>query len=88
MEHSSSSPFDRTIKSPQTFKTQKAVFPKPVERQDVSLVLKVFCYETIAALEIHPDVDKEDAKGTIQFLKIILGWWKIVNKKNKRTVQR
>ena len=63
--------------------TQKAVFPKPVERQDVSLVLKVFCYETIAALEIHPDVDKEDAKGTIQFLKIILGWWKIVNTKEK-----
>ena len=63
--------------------TQKAVFPKPVERQDVSLVLKVFCYETIAALETHPDVDKEDAKGTIQFLKIILGWWKIVNTKEK-----
>ena len=63
--------------------TEKAVFPKPIERQDVGLCLKVFCYETIAALETHPEIDQEEARGTIQFLKIILGWWKIVNTKEE-----
>ena len=50
--------------------TEKSVFPKPIERQNVTLCLNVFCYETIAALETHPDIDQTDARGTIQFLKI------------------
>ena len=62
---------------------EQSVFPKPIERQNVSLCLRVFSYETIAALETHPEIDQEDARGTVQFLKIILGFWKIVNSKKK-----
>ena len=42
--------------------TKKAVFPKPLERQNVSLVLKVFCDETVAALKV-----KFPEKGEIGF---------------------
>ena len=63
--------------------TEKSVFPKPIERQNVNLCLNVFSYETIAALETHPDVDQADAHGTIQFLKIMTAFWKIVNTKEK-----
>ena len=62
---------------------EKSVFPKPIERQDVDLCLRVFSYETIAALETHPEVDQQEARGTIQFLKIMVGFWKIVNTKEK-----
>ena len=62
---------------------EKSVFPKPIERQNVDLCLRVFSYETIAALETHPEVDQNEARGTIQFLKIMVGFWKIVNTKEK-----
>ena len=58
-----------------------AVSPKPIERQSVSTCLRVFSDETIAALETHPNTDQEKIQGTIQFLKIILSFWKIVNVK-------
>lgn len=32
--------------------TRAAVFPKPIERQNVALVLRVFSDETVAALRI------------------------------------
>ena len=66
---------------------EKSVFPKPIERQNVNLCLNVFCYETIAALETHPLIDQNEAKGTIQFLKIMVGFWKIVNTKEKGEFQ-
>ena len=58
---------------------ETAVFPKPIERQSVSTCLRVFCAETIAALETHPAINKDSVMGTIQFLKIIVSFWKIVN---------
>ena len=54
-----------------------AISPKPIERQRVSTCLRVFCDETIAALETHPGINKDSAMGTINFLK----FWKIVNVK-------
>ena len=62
---------------------ETAVFPKPIERQKVTTCLRIFCYETIAALENYPDIDQSNAHGTIQFLKIIVAFWKIVNTKAK-----
>ena len=67
--------------------SEKTVFPKPIEKQNVQLCLNVFSYETIAALETHPLIDQADAQGTIQFLKIMLGFWKIVNTKKKGELQ-
>ena len=63
--------------------TETTVFPKPIERQNVGLCLNVFSYETIAALETHPSIDQNEARGTIQFLKIMVAFWKIVNTKEK-----
>ena len=56
-----------------------AVSPKPTERQSISTCLHVFSDETISALETHPNIDKEKIQGTIQFLKIIISFSKIVN---------
>ena len=56
-----------------------AVSPKPVEQQIVSTCLRVFSDETISALETHPNTGQEKIQGTIQFLKIIVSFWKIVN---------
>ena len=39
--------------------SEKSVFPKPIERQNVNLCLNVFSYETIAALETHPMIDQK-----------------------------
>ena len=58
---------------------ETAVFPKPIERQSVPTCLRVFCDKTIAALETHPSINKGSVMGTIQFLKIIVSFWKIVN---------
>ena len=63
--------------------TEKSVFPKPIEKQNVKLCLDVFSYKTIAALETHPEIDQVEARGTIQFLKIMTAFWKIVNTKEK-----
>ena len=54
-----------------------AISPK----QRVSTCLRVFCDETIAALETHPGINKDSAMGTINFLKLIVKFWKIVNVK-------
>ena len=62
---------------------ETSVYPKPIERQNVNLCLNVFCYDSIAALETHPLIGQNVAKGTIQFLKIMVGFWKIVNTKEK-----
>ena len=67
--------------------SEKTVFPKPIEKQNVQLCLNVFSYETIAALETHPLIYQAAAQGTIQFLKIMTGFWKIVNTKEKGECQ-
>ena len=58
-----------------------AISPKPIEKQRVSTCLRVFCDETIAAMETHPGINKDSAMGTINFLKLIVTFWKIVNVK-------
>ena len=60
--------------------TEVSVTPKPIERQRVSTVLEVFNEKTIAALKAHTGMD-EDSHGTIEFLEMILDFWKIVNVK-------
>ena len=47
----------------------------------------MFSYETIAALETHPDINQVEAEGTIQFLKIMVAFWKICNTKEKGEFQ-
>ena len=47
-----------------------AVSPKPIERQSVSICLRIFCNKTIAALESHPKINNEAASGTVNFLKL------------------
>ena len=64
-----------------------SVSPKPIERQSVSICLRIFCDETIAALESHPKINNEAASGTVNFLKIVLKFWKIFNVKNPRENQ-
>ena len=54
-----------------------SVRPKPVERQRVSTCLRVFCEETITALQVYPAVTVTE--GTILFMKKVLDMWKILN---------
>ena len=56
-----------------------SIFPKPVERQNVSLCLRVFCDETLSALSTHPKIDQTNVKGTVVFLKMFIEAWKIIN---------
>lgn len=59
-----------------------SIFPKPVERQSVSLCLRVFCDETLSALKSHPELLNEaDVDGTIIFLELFVRLWKILNVK-------
>ena len=64
-----------------------AVSLKPIERQSVSICLRIFCEETIAALESQSKINNEAASGTVNFLKIVLKLWKIFNVKNLRENQ-
>ena len=63
------------------------VSPKPIECQSVSICLRIFCDETIAALKSHPKINNEAASGTVNFLKIVLKLWKIFNVKNPQKNQ-
>lgn len=59
--------------------TRKVLYPTSIERQNVLLFSKLFDEKTVAALKIQECVDP----GTIQFMNIIISWWKIVNTKSK-----
>ena len=59
--------------------TEVSVFSKPIERQKVSICLKVFSENTIAALKTSSF--KEQSAGTVSFLELIVKFWKIVNVK-------
>ena len=59
--------------------TYNAVFPTPIEKQNVVFCLQVFCDETIAALECFSHSQDLSAEGTILFLKLVVKFWKIVN---------
>ena len=59
--------------------TETAVSPKPIEHQNVSLCLKVFCDKTIAALKLqnnHPD-------DAIEFLTRLVKFFKTANVKGQ-----
>ncbi|MEL7307551.1 MAG: hypothetical protein AAGK05_06510 [Pseudomonadota bacterium] len=59
--------------------TKASIYPSPLERQKVSLALKIIDDKTIAALK---SLKSEDAQPTIEMLQIISQWWKIVNVKS------
>lgn len=65
-----------------------AVSPKPIERQRVSTCLKVFCDETVAALENHSKLNQDSVSGTSNFLKIFIKVWKIMNVKGVAEANR
>ena len=52
------------VESPSLIKLSKlnerSVFPTPIERQNGSLCMNVFSYETNAALETHPAIDQHE----------------------------
>lgn len=57
--------------------SRKVLYPSNVERQNVSLGCKLFDGKNIAALKTM-----DNTTGTIQFLTIILTWWKVENTKS------
>ena len=59
--------------------TETAVSPKPVERQNVSLCLKVFCDKTTAALKLQND----DHNDIIEFLIKLVKFFNIANVKGQ-----
>ena len=59
--------------------TEIAISPKPIERQNVATMLKVFCEETVAALRQHPHLDTESTKPTADFIELWVQLWKIIN---------
>ena len=54
---------------------------KANERQNISTCLRVFCDETLAALETHLNLREIDVSATIEFILIFIKFWKIVNVK-------
>ena len=60
--------------------SEVAVYPSPIERQKVSLCLKVFCDETVCALKCHSEM--QHAKDTVVFIEKVLQFWHIVNVKS------
>ena len=58
-----------------------AVAPKPIERQNVSICLKVFCDETVAALKSNKQL--ENVNDTVTFLSKFVSFFKIVNVKGR-----
>ena len=54
---------------------------KPIERQNVSIRLKVFCDETVAALKSNKQL--ENVNDTVTFLSKFVKFFKIVNVKGR-----
>ena len=67
--------------------TEVAVSPKPIEPQNVQTCLRVFCEDTIAALETHPVIDNTAVSGTTNFIKLVVKLWKIFNVRSPREDQ-
>ena len=55
------------------------VYPKPTERHRVSTCLNVFCDENLVALKTYPELLDKNNSGTINFIKMFVNFWKIVN---------
>ena len=58
-----------------------AVRPKPIERQSVPICQRVFCEQTLAALNVHHGLDAKECEGTTHthFIDKVLSMWKILN---------
>ena len=56
-----------------------AVFPKPIERQNVKTCLKVFSTKTVVALQTCTELRSADNIGTVKFIKMFIEFWNIVN---------
>ena len=61
--------------------TSVAVAPKPIERQNVNYMLKIFCDETIAALRAHPNLNRLEIEPTAEFLEMWVEIWLMLNVK-------
>jgi hypothetical protein len=59
--------------------SEKVLFPSNLERQNVTLVVKMFNEKNIAALK---NSNISNAKNLSVFIEIILKWWNIVNVKS------
>ena len=59
--------------------TPVAVSPKPIERQNVGHMLKVFCDETVASLRTHPEFDSCEVEPTARYLELWVEAWTILN---------
>ena len=68
--------------------TEVAVYPKPIERQKVSICLKVFCDKTVVAFKTNSSIDQDNVHGTVTFLEKILSFWKIVSNKEIKGEER
>ena len=53
-----------------------AVRPKPVERQNVTTCLRIFCDKTLHALKMHPELNQQEVEGTITFVQKVNTMWK------------
>ena len=63
--------------------SKKVLNPTNIERQNVSLAVRLFDEKNIAALEMF--FKEQECVGTAEFLKTILSWWKIVNVRSPKT---
>lgn len=57
--------------------SKKVLFPSSIERQNVSLAVRLFDEKNIVALSTF--FKDQCIVGSAEFIKIILSWWKIVN---------
>lgn len=62
--------------------SKKVLFPTPMERQNVSYVVKLFDEKNIASLKLKSTEWKVDVSGTIVFMELISKWWRVVNVKH------
>ena len=69
--------------------TKASLSPSNIEKQKVSLVLNVFCDQTISALRTSTAMKtNEDASSTAEFLRLVVNLWKALNNKNKFAASR
>lgn len=57
--------------------THSATYPKPLQRQNVSLVCQVSNDKTVAALKTLKNKIKMN-EGTIEFVQMITNWFKMI----------
>ena len=68
--------------------TSVSIAPKPIERQNVAHMLKVFCDETVASLRTHPNLDRIAIEPTAKFIEMWTETWLILNVKQPHVHKR